>query len=170
MAPSGDEAEEAPPAEEPNPRSPPSLPTGLPTFTASRPSAARGDGGPQSIGRELGPGDQRSLRAVGPGAQGDPVRVGRASHGNGGEDDADAGARIDQGSGTAGAGTGTGPGAHRTAPQFLRCPINRGFASRLPRPCQARFTRWAATSAFFGLRVSTHHWPVSATMPTSAWA
>ncbi len=54
--------------------------------------------------------------------------------------------------------------------QDLRWPIRRGFCSRPSRPCQARFTRWAATSAFLGLRTSSHHWPVRATMPTRAWA
>lgn len=56
------------------------------------------------------------------------------------------------------------------APHALRCPISRGFASSPSSPCHARFTRWAATSAFFGLRTLSHHWPVRATMPTRAWA
>jgi hypothetical protein len=58
-----------------------------------------------------------------------------------------------------------------------RCAVQRqsalmraGFFSRPARPFQARLTRWAATSAFFILRESSHHWPVSATMPTSIWA
>ena len=45
-----------------------------------------------------------------------------------------------------------------------------GSASSPARPFQARLTRCAATSGFFGLRESSHHWPVSATMPTSIWA
>ena len=34
---------------------------------------------------------------------------------------------------------------------------------------QARFTRCAATSTSPGLRTSSHHRPVSATMPASDW-
>lgn len=45
-----------------------------------------------------------------------------------------------------------------------------GFGSIPPRPFQARLTRCAATSVFLNLRESIHHWPVSATMPTSIWA
>jgi hypothetical protein len=33
----------------------------------------------------------------------------------------------------------------------------------------AWFTRCAATSSSPGLRTSSHHWPVSATMPASDW-
>ncbi len=54
--------------------------------------------------------------------------------------------------------------------QDRRWPIRRGFCSRPSRPCQARLTRCAATSAFFGLRTLSHHCPVRATMPTRAWA
>ena len=43
-----------------------------------------------------------------------------------------------------------------------------GFGFSSDSPYQARLTRWAATSSRFGLRASSHHWPVSATMPTSA--
>ena len=45
-----------------------------------------------------------------------------------------------------------------------------GLASRPDRPFHARLTRCAATSSFLNLRASSHHWPVSATMPTSIWA
>ena len=45
-----------------------------------------------------------------------------------------------------------------------------GLASRPRRPFQPRFTRCAATSSRRGLRTSSHHWPVRATMPTSIWA
>ncbi|RPK50845.1 hypothetical protein EES37_05385 [Streptomyces sp. ADI91-18] len=45
----------------------------------------------------------------------------------------------------------------RPRPQLLRRPTSCGFASRPSSPCQARFTRCAATSAFFGRRVSSHH-------------
>ena len=49
--------------------------------------------------------------------------------------------------------------------------VNRaGFGSRSDRPFQARLTRCAATSSLRGLRTSSHHWPVSATMPTSICA
>ncbi len=47
---------------------------------------------------------------------------------------------------------------------------SRGLASRPRRPFQPRFTRCAATSSRRGLRTSSHHWPVRATMPTSIWA
>ena len=40
-----------------------------------------------------------------------------------------------------------------------------GFGFSWDRPFQARLTRWAATSSRLGLRASSHHWPVSATMP-----
>jgi hypothetical protein len=52
---------------------------------------------------------------------------------------------------------------------YLTFRVSRlGFASRWDRPFHARLTRWAATISFFGLRTSRHHWPTSATMPTSA--
>ncbi|RZS40794.1 hypothetical protein EV193_103107 [Herbihabitans rhizosphaerae] len=44
-----------------------------------------------------------------------------------------------------------------------------GPPSRCDSPFQARFTRCAATSSRPGLRTSSHHCPVSATRPTSAW-
>ena len=46
----------------------------------------------------------------------------------------------------------------------------RGFASRPRRPFHDRLTRCAATSAFLNRRWSTHHWPVSAIIPTSMCA
>ena len=45
-----------------------------------------------------------------------------------------------------------------------------GLGSSWDRPFQARLTRCAATSSSFGLRASSHHWPVNATMPTSICA
>ena len=46
-------------------------------------------------------------------------------------------------------------------------PPSWGRCSRWDSPFHARLTRWATTSSFFGLRASSHHWPVSAVMPTS---
>ena len=44
-----------------------------------------------------------------------------------------------------------------------------GSCSRWDSPFQARLTRCAATSSLPGLRTSSHHCPVSATIPTSDW-
>jgi rhodanese-related sulfurtransferase len=66
----------------------------------------------------------------------------------------------------AGAGTVTlAPGAAGVLPRY-RLP----FASRWDRPFQARSIRLAATSSSLGLRASSHHCPVNATMPTSICA
>jgi trans-aconitate methyltransferase len=46
----------------------------------------------------------------------------------------------------------------------------RGSVSSCDNPFQARLMRWAATSSIFGLRASSHHCPVMATMPTSICA
>ena len=45
-----------------------------------------------------------------------------------------------------------------------------GERSSWDSPFQARLIRWAATTSTFGLRASSHHCPVTATMPTSIWA
>ncbi len=45
-----------------------------------------------------------------------------------------------------------------------------GFGSSDERPFHARFTTCAATSSRRGLRTSSHHWPVIATIPTSICA
>ena len=64
------------------------------------------------------------------------------------------------------AGPGAGPGAGAGLTPFGSLPL----ASSWDRPFQARLIRWAATSSSLGLRASSHHWPVNATMPTSIWA
>ena len=60
----------------------------------------------------------------------------------------------------------TGPRAGGSAPRARCAAWGRARDS----PFQARFTRCAATSSSFGLRASSHHWPVKATMPTSICA
>jgi len=48
--------------------------------------------------------------------------------------------------------------------------LSDGSDSSPRRPFQPRLTRCAATSSRLGLRTSSHHWPVSATIPTSICA
>ncbi len=51
----------------------------------------------------------------------------------------------------------------------FRALLRTGSVSRPDRPFHARLTRWAATSSRPGVAASSHHWPTSATCPTSAW-
>lgn len=59
--------------------------------------------------------------------------------------------------------------AHSTAGGQRRV-TRPGLGSRPDSPFQARLHRWAATMSLAGLRVSSHHWPVVLTMPTSICA
>ena len=45
-----------------------------------------------------------------------------------------------------------------------------GACSSCDSPFQARLIRWAATTSTLGLRASSHHCPVTATIPTSICA
>ena len=64
-------------------------------------------------------------------------------------------------------GVGQAGSGRRGGQPLFRRP---GAGSRSFSPCHARFTRWAATTFRFGFRTSSHHWPVSAHMPTRACA
>src|SRR5690625_5461337 len=61
----------------------------------------------------------------------------------------------------------TPPGSGAQDADSLR---SRGDFSRAPSPNHDRFTIRAATTSFAGRRVSSHHCPVKATIPTSIWA
>jgi len=63
-----------------------------------------------------------------------------------------------------------GRGQAASRPFGSRGPYRPPFASRWDRPFQARSIRLAATSSSLGLRASSHHCPVNATMPTSICA
>src|SRR5690606_9459098 len=63
-----------------------------------------------------------------------------------------------------------GPPGHAIRHASGPSPRSTGRRCMPDSPFQARLTRWAATSAFFGLRASSQYWPVSATMPTSICA
>ncbi len=74
----------------------------------------------------------------------------------------------DRGAGLDDRGTELDDSRHRAC-RAQRSVRSRGSCSRCDSPFHARFTRCAATSSLAGSRASSHHCPVSATMPTSAW-
>src|SRR5215831_12488526 len=62
----------------------------------------------------------------------------------------------------------SGPGTARGFRAALAEMV--GAFSSCDSPFQARLIRWAATTSTLGLRASSHHCPVTATIPTSIWA
>ena len=63
-----------------------------------------------------------------------------------------------------------GGAAGKFRPALATLAEMRGAGSSCDSPFQARLTRCAATCSSLGLRASSHHWPVTATMPTSICA